>query len=428
MAIVKKNLISIICGVIALGAIIASFMPLGTQVQTVQADLDKAKQTHEQIQGEINKQRKMPVVDPTKTEADDLPVFPSQPIIDQGKKIVAEMQKESTAMRDAAVAMNKHALLVPQSLPLPPNQGVQFDFRIKYTDLMSVPGPGQLPKLVAPMKAGLPPTVEELTKRKQEIADKITKERVILVNGQPTPQTQQQATQEIADAQQKLPDQMRMAVAQKSLVYVNPDAFDTYPNIAGATAPDPVNIYAAQLMLWVQQDVIAAVSECNKNSANVTVAPVKRLIKVQVDPTFVRDAAVPTSGDADAPITKAPAVSPTGRVSNPLYDVVRFTMTADMDATQVQKFARDLSRNRLINAYGINISVVDSASSLSAGYAYGTAPIVNVQLECEALFMRSWAVHLMPPLVKQSLGIPEEAAPGTPAAPAEGQQPAASAR
>ncbi len=428
MAIVKKNLISIICGVIALGAIVASFMPLGSQVQQVQADLDKAKQTNEQIQGENNKQRKMPVVDPTKTEADELPIFPSQPVIDQGKKIVAEMQKESITMRDAAVAMNKHTLLVPQSLPLPPNQGVQFDFRIKYTGLMTVAGPGQLPKLVAPMKAGLPPTAEELLKRKQEIADQITKDRVILVNGQPTPQTLQQATQEIAEAQQKLPDQMRMAVAQKSLVYVNPDAFDTYPNIAGATAPDPVNIYAAQLMLWVQQDVIAAVNECNKGSANVTVAPVKRLIKVQVDPSFVRDAAVPTSGDADAPIAKAPAVSPTGRVSNPLFDVVKVTITADVDAAQVQKFVRDLSRNRLINAYAINLSVVDSATSLSAGYAYGSGPIANVQMECEALFMRSWAAALMPPLVKQSLGIPEEGAPGPPAAPAEGQQPAASAQ
>jgi hypothetical protein len=219
---------------------------------------------------------------------------------------------------------------------------------------------------------------------------------------------------------------MRMAVAQKSLVYVNPDAFDMSPNIAGSTAPDPVNIYSAQLMLWVQQDVIAAINDCNKGAANVTVAPVKRLIKVQVDPAFVRDPAVPTSGDADAPITKAPAVSPTGRVSNPMYDVVRFTITADVDATQVQKFVRDLSRNRLINAYAFNLSVVDSATTLSQGFAYGDAPIANVQLECEALFIRNWSVAFMPPLVKQSLGIPEEAPP--PAAPAEGQQPAASAQ
>jgi hypothetical protein len=422
MAIVKKNLISIICGVIALGAVIASFMPLGSQVQAWQADLDKGKQTHEQIQGELTKPRKLPQVDPNKTEADDLPYFPSKPVIDAGNKIVGEMKKESTAMRDAAVAMNKHTLLVPQSLPLPPNQGVQFDFRIKYTDLMTVSGPGHLPKLVAPLKAGLPPTADELMKRKQEIADKITKDVVINVNGQPTPQTLQQAQQQIAEAQQKLPEQMRMAVAQKSLVYVNPDAFDMFPNIAGSTAPDPVNIYSAQLMLWVQQDVIAAVNDCNKGAANVTVAPVKRLIKVQVDPAFVRDAAVPTSGDPDAPIAKAPLISPTGRVSNPMFDVVKFTITLDMDATQIEKFTRDLSRNRLMNAYNANVSVVDSATIMSQGYAYGTAPIANVQFECEALFMRSWSVALMPPLVKQSLGIPEEPAPGAPAAPTASAQ------
>jgi hypothetical protein len=179
MDMVKKNIISIICGVIALGAVVASFIPLGSQVDAWQAELTKADQTHKSIQGELTKSRKLPQVDPTKTEAEELPYFPSQQVIDQGKKIVGEMQKESTTMRDTAVAMNKHTLLVPQSLPVPPNQGVQFDFRIKYTDLMTVPGPGHLPKLVASMKAGLPPTADELTKRKQEVADKITKDVVI---------------------------------------------------------------------------------------------------------------------------------------------------------------------------------------------------------------------------------------------------------
>jgi hypothetical protein len=45
---------------------------------------------------------------------------------------------------------------------------------------------------------------------------------------------------------------------------------------------------------------------------------------------------------------------------------------------------------------------------------------VNLQLECEAMFLRKWTVPLMPPTVKASLGITDQ-----PAAPTEGQPPAA---
>ncbi|HEX8521594.1 MAG TPA: hypothetical protein VF669_05000 [Tepidisphaeraceae bacterium] len=418
MEFVKKNIISIICGIVAIGAIVASFVPLGGMVQEVQAQLDKSAQTHKAMQEQLNKKRNLPLLDPSKTEAEELAIFPNDKQNQAGKEIVDKLKGQSTTMRDAAVDMNKHALLVATSLPLPPNQGIQFQFRDTYTALMTIPGPGQLPKLAASMRAGVPPTLDEVNRRKAEIQDRIAKEKVIYVGGQATPQSLQAANAEIADQQSKLPDQMRTAVAEKAAVYVNPDAFDVYPQINGTTAPDPVNIYAAQLMLWVQQDVINAINDCNKGSANVLAAPVKRLLKVQVQPVFVRSETIPASGDADAVIAKAPTVSATGRVSNPLFDVVHFTLNMDMDGTKVDKFLHDLSRNRLMNALNANVSTVDPAERLAQGFAYGNAPIVNVQLECEALFMRQWSVAFMPPAIKQSLGIQDPAA-----APAEGQTP-----
>ena len=71
----------------------------------------------------------------------------------------------------------------------------------------------------------------------------------------------------------------------------------------------------------------------------------------------------------------------------------------------------------------MNWTSVDSAERLGEGLVYGDAPVANLQLECEALFMRSWTVPLMPPAVKQSLGITEQAptAPGAPADQPQGQ-------
>jgi hypothetical protein len=412
MDIVKNNWFSIGCGVVVIAALIAAYTPLGGQVQQLQANLDQSAQTNRKMHDLLTRSRTLPLVDPSKTEAAELPVFPSQTVINDGKKIVAKIHDQSLAMREAAVKMNKHELLTQQSLPIPPSQGVQFQFRIDYTNLMIPPAPQQLPRLVAPMKPGMPPTVEEVTKAKQKVADDIKSKRMISVNAQVPPQIQQAVDEEIAAAQQKLPDQMRMAVAKKSLVYVNPDAFASDPQIQGATAPDPVDIFSAQLMLWVQQDVIAAVNECNAGSADVTAAPVKRVIKVDVQPSFVKDASVPTSGDADAPIGKALSVSPTGRVSNPLYDVVHFTVNVDVDATKVDKFLHHFSKDRLMNVYNLNISNVDLADRLAAGYAYGDAPVVNLQMDCEALFLRNWLVAYMPPTIKQSLGIQPQGAGG----------------
>ncbi len=416
MDIVKNNWFSIVCGVVVIAALIAAYTPLGSQVQALQGNLDKSAQTSRKMQELLTRHRTLPLVDPTRTEAAELPVFPSHTVYEAGKKIVAQIHEQSLAMQDAAVKMNKHELLTKQSLPMPPSQGVQFQFRIDYTDLMSATGPQHLPKLVGPMKPGVPPTAEELTKRKQEIADKIKQNRLIQVGQQVPQQIQQAVDEEIADAQQKLPDQMRMAVAKRSLVYVDPTAFASDQQIQGATAPDPVDIFSAQLMLWVQQDVIAGVNECNAGSANVTVAPVKRLIKVDVQPTFVRSQQVPTSGDQDAPVGKALSLSPTGRVSNPLYDVVHFTVSVDVDATKVEKFLHDFSKDRLIDVYNMNISNVDLADRLAAGFAYGDAPVVNLQMDCEALFLRHWLVAYMPPAVKQSLGIQEQAPGAEPAA------------
>src|SRR5438105_4758149 len=133
MDIVKKNIFSIICGVIAIAAVVAAFIPLGGMIAADQTDLQKDKQTYDAMNGLLHKTRQLPSVDPDKPEQEALPAsFPGPEIIKQGQGIVAEMKKESEAMRDAAVAMNKHELLVPSSLPNPPMQAQQMQFRDRY--------------------------------------------------------------------------------------------------------------------------------------------------------------------------------------------------------------------------------------------------------------------------------------------------------
>src|SRR5437868_9467633 len=112
------------------------------------------------------------------------------------------------------------------------------------------------------------------------------------------------------------------------MIYVEPAAWDINPIIsaAGATAPDPVNIFLAQISYWVQEDVVKALNETNstpdpatgKPPANVMEAPVKRLERILIQPQFVTTPESTTATDPSAPLPKVTLASPTGRVSNGL--------------------------------------------------------------------------------------------------------------
>ena len=40
------------------------------------------------------------------------------------------------------------------------------------------------------------------------------------------------------------------------------------------------------------------------------------------------------------------------------------------------------------------------------GFFYGKAPVVTLDMACEAIFLREWSVRFMPPAVKTALGVP----------------------
>jgi hypothetical protein len=96
--------------------------------------------------------------------------------------------------------------------------------------------------------------------------------------------------------------------------------------------------------------------------------------------------------------------SPTGRVSNGLYDVVHFDVIMDVDAEMVPMVMSELSRERFITVRRIdNLMAVDSALEQVQGYFYGNRPVVRLTLACEALFLREWTKPLMPTGVKRIL-------------------------
>jgi hypothetical protein len=467
MELVKKNIISVICGVVAIIAIVASFFPLGGYVADLQKSLDTSKSTYGTLDGLRTKSRTLPVtkLDEATTPA-PLAIFPNPEVIEKAGAVVKEVEGQSIKMRDAAIAMNKKKQLVEGALP-EPRPPLDIRFRDRYVALLSPPmaGPnmqasGEPCRLLKDYKAGVLPNPQLIEQEKARLSQDIMNNRVQKdARGQII--NQQQLNEEIAQVAVDVPKRFKEGVAQKSLFYVESagagggtggalgPTLDMAPGIAGNGRPRADSIWWAQVALWVQTDVLDAIKETNtakdaagKVPANLMEAPVKRLIKITVpmNNSFVvaagaAPAAPPAdpAAAADASLTKVPQASPTGRASNGMFDVVQFRIDADIETDKIPQFIRTLSHNRLMSVLRVELKGVDSQQAELAGYYYGkdaagnSKPVSTVTMDCEALLLRTWTIPLMPRIIRTQLAIPDPPAPTAPGAPAATPAPQAAA-
>jgi len=434
MEIVKKNLVSIICGVVALAAIIAVFVyPLGG----FYTELKTKAQERAAVQGKINtlmtKSRTLPVFDPNDPTAGSLNKFPSKSIIN----LATEAQKSVTGNADKMVAtalqLNErgHALVLDHSLPTPISQPIAIKFRPTLQDALDRLRTEEL-------LAGIPPTSEEFNNRADVIWKSMQKD-IVMVDGQATNLDQVMARYQ--DRINKLPEEMKKEMATKNKMYIDPI------NVMRVSASLPEDgklptreaIWWAQVAFWVTRDVADAIKETNANATNVTDAPVKNLLALTVpedffppgvasmaggtgNPAAAGRAAVvdpnaggdgstpsPTGGlpDPTQPLPDGSTQSPTKRVSNNLFDVVQFKMTVDIEADKVPLFLATLATNRFITVTRMEMNPVDSQLKQIQGYVYGPKPVVTLDLDCEELFMRQWTLKYMPASIRKALGIPD---------------------
>jgi hypothetical protein len=444
MEIVKKNIISVICGVVAILAIVASFFPLGGYIQELQRNLDDSKSKYTSLESLRTKQRNQPILKLDETTPQPLGMFPSDNVIEAAGKVVKQVESESVRMRDAAIKMNQRQQLVEGALPNP-GPALLIRFRDRYAAQMAPPlgGPNNQPtgepsKLLQEYKAGVLPNQfvidQEKARRIQEIQETRTQKdtRGAVINAA-------EITDLIAQVGVEVPGQFRREAAEKSMFYVDTTTgaptVDIAPGIVGSPRPTAAAVWWAQVALWLQRDVLEAVKETNtlKDASgnvpkNLTEAPVKFLRKVAIPfnamyVTAAGAAAPPADpvAAADAALTKIVQAAPTGRVSNGMYDVIHLTIVADVEVERVPDFIRTISHNRLMNVTRVEMKAVDATAAQLAGYFYGTKPVTTVTLDVEALLLRSWTIPLMPKEIRALLLIPDPPPPTPAAAPAAPQ-------
>ncbi len=103
MELVKKNIVSIIFGLIAILAIVASFIPMSGKFEELRGDLDKRKAKYEEARSIIDKSRELPVVKLDDTSArTPLTVFPTPMITKMAQGYMDKLVNQSRGVFEAA--------------------------------------------------------------------------------------------------------------------------------------------------------------------------------------------------------------------------------------------------------------------------------------------------------------------------------------
>ncbi|MFQ6672870.1 MAG: hypothetical protein ACE5KY_06180, partial [Candidatus Tectimicrobiota bacterium] len=169
----------------------------------------------------------------------------------------------------------------------------------------------------------------------------------------------------------------------------------------------------------VQQDVVNAIAELNREAANrvssgdacVEHVPVKRLVLLRVLGYDTADPAgrfnFPVAGTASLPPTVG-GPSLTGRKCNDQFDVVRFVVSVVIDQRDILQLIDRISRVNFYQCLSAGYEAVDHQLARQEGYFYGTDPVVTATLEFEGYMAREAYEELMPAPVRKMLGIDSE--------------------
>lgn len=439
MDIVKKNLVSIICGVLALAALVAVFIwPLDGYFEDLQDKVKKRAALQSEINGLLTKQRVPPTFDPNNPNpnADRLKSFPSAKVIEAGNKAVKLVQDQSSVVYKYAVSLNEKGhekLAVPGSLPAPTNT-IALNFRRNYE--------AELKRLRdVELKAGTPPTTDEVTKRKEAIITKGEKDYIV-VDGQIT--NKEVVESRIKEQLAKVIPDMQREMATSYQMYLDPNVVLRVPQSipTGGQIPDPVSIWWAQLEFWITSDVVATIKAMNAGSKSVLTSPIKSIRMLDVPHNFfppinvtggVRpgglggglggsEGAGVEGGEGageQGPLSLADAIvqplpenptTPTKRTGNSVFDIVHFTMIVDIEADKLPMFIKALTANRFVSVTRVEWVSVDSMLMQANGYVFGPKPVITATLQCEAVFMRGWTTRYMPKDIKSALKIVEQPA------------------
>lgn len=404
--ILKKNILSIICGVVVIAAVVVYFVYVsGTLYPKLDQAAAQRKSQYETLNNLLNKERNLPVIDLKSSEPVKLPIYPTLPVIEHAKQVTGQLTGQAKLILAQAVEMNRHEPLVPGVFPKP-SDTAKLTFRDVYTRYVNN-------GIKERLNAANPPTVEDVAREEQKLWDEKYANQIYYVNGV-------EANREVVDQQylaevENLRQFLEKQTAENYRCYLDQTAVTTSEALKEGTASPPdAQVWYAQMALWVQNDLLDSIAALNDRMLksrskdpkdwNIINAPVKHVMRVEVPQgaeMYFR--ITDTSIEGLAAGAQDFMSSPTGRTSGPVYDVIKWTLVVKMDARYLPALIQEMARGKFVTVHKVDTTSVDTTMARQEGFYYGEAPMIQATLTGEALMLREWTNKLVPEVVKKDL-------------------------
>lgn len=180
-------------------------------------------------------------------------------------------------------------------------------------------------------------------------------------------------------------------IARSIYMYIDDGAIGKDGIVRGRDAPTAVDIWHAQMSLWIQQDLVLALARCNERRAEelrragatdkqwVAFMPVKRLIQLSIGDNLGQ------GGGSNAQSGFNPSFT---KFSN---DAKRFVVPVRLklviEEASLIKVVDEVCRAGFYTPVSVTYRTVD-VNPLQEEYVYGDAPLIEASLEFEGYFFR----------------------------------------
>ncbi len=405
MDILRRHLFLIVCG--AVGAIGVALMITGARAMP---DVLGEMQKVESIYRTLNNLQSRPV---------------SRAMIVAQKRRIDLMKQDRDKLFAKAKELYAYEQLVPGALP-DGDSDKRIDFRSKYAEEMD--------KLLSSLNYGGPAMAADIKTWRERIEEENAARKeygldpgVSLPPPMPIgPAYTPAGVLTASGARQDAEARAHMAAAQRIYCYASHfknvrlqgkgsslDFWAGMQDTETLDAPEPWDVWHAQLGYWIQKDVVEAIAAVNNEGAEeagkkgkvawVGMLPVKELISIRLS-----DGLVPREGDevfgtqpggyeaALPPGTPETVFTHSG--ANESYDVVQFTVKLIADQRRIPGLIDRLCKNSFHTLLRVSYEAVPPNRRM-VGKIYGAQPTVNVLLDFETILLGEVFRRLVPPSV-----------------------------
>lgn len=453
---IKANLIIVIlCA--AMVICLPTFYVLGEMMNgKVRASLKSRAES--QLKTIRNVERTSVEIDPLLpgTKSIKMDVTLNKAVLRQYEQVRKQIKSDSEAIVAEAIAVNQKPVLSDRIFPKPSDAEAHLPFELHrmYLDAHEA--------LIRSANAGmpmLPPDVASLLNEYRE-----TYQRTQL-NVEPGTQLKPSEQDQLDEAMTRRRMALYTQTATEYSVYADSTVFGLADwKMERGTAPNERERFNWQHQLWVNTDLMNAVSNANQIPGSggelsaIVGQPgsvVKRIVSITLQPlaSNMKSGSAGDSGglgegeeyewigfsegggnsgmmggkgasprgapkapekkktdnsNPNQPIERDYSEAITGRISNGLYDVRRGQMVVIVDSARFPRLIDAINSTNFMTVTNVNLRRIDIKEHLAQGFYYGNDPVVEATLDIETLWLRDWTTQWMSDDVKDWLGIPKE--------------------